>query len=271
MKQYLDELREILNNGIKKSDRTGVGTISIFGHSMKFDLSTGEFPLLTTKKVFIRGVIEELLWMINGDPDVKLLQAKNVHIWDEWEPSPDSGKFVPYPIMWRHYPESSNNVDVNGGIDQLQNAINLIKDDPGSRRIIVDSWNAALSDKMVLTPCHCMYQFYVREDYLDMQLLVRSNDVFLGQPFNIAQYSLLLMMVAQVTDKKPGILTYITGDTHIYLNHLDQVKTQLEREPRPLPKMLINPEIKNIDEFKYEDFKLEGYNPWPAIKAPVAV
>lgn len=268
MRQYLDELKEILSTGIEKTDRTGVGTLSIFGYRMKFDLSQGEFPLLTTKKIFVRGVIEELLWMIGGNPDVKILQEKGIHIWDAWEPEPGSDKFIPYPIMWRHYPRWKGD---KKGIDQLQGAIDLIKNDPGSRRIIVDSWAASFTDQMTLTPCHCMYQFYVRGEYLDMQLIVRSNDVFLGQPFNIAQYSLLLMMVSMVTGKHPGTLTYITGDTHIYLNHLDQVKLQLTREPRPLPKMEITREVTDINDFKYSDFFLSGYDPWPTIKAPVAV
>ena len=278
MKQYLDLMSEVLNTGIKKNDRTGVGTISKFGMKMEFDLSTGEFPLLTTKKMFIRGIIEELLWMIKGEGDVEELQAKNVHIWDEWKPKEGTDEFVPYPTMWRHYPkfehiDEGTNLYLRdeNGIDQLGEAIRLIREDPGSRRIIVDSWNADFSKDMVLTPCHCMYQFYVRDQFLDMQLIVRSNDIFLGMPFNIAQYSLLLMMVAQVTSKKPGILHYITGDTHLYSNHLEQAAEQLSRKPKALPRMIINSEVKNIEDFKYSDFTLLDYNPWPKISAPVAV
>lgn len=253
MRQYLSEIKTILETGIKRNDRTGTGTISIFGHRMEFDLSHNQFPLLTTKKMFIRGIIEELLWFIGGDPDIKILQDKNVHIWDPWQ---SKDKYVPYPVMWK---------------TQVDSAIELIKNDPESRRIIVDCWDPDELKNMVLPPCHCFFQFYVREDYLDMQLMVRSNDVFLGQPFNIAQYALLIMMVAQVTNKKPGKLIYVTGDTHIYLNHISQAKELLKREPRPLPKMLIKPGHTSIHDFTISDFKLVGYDPWPELKGEVSV
>lgn len=265
MKQYLDIMQKILDEGIEKNDRTGVGTLSIFGVQTKFDLSTGKFPLLTTKKLHLKSIIYELLWLIKSDTNVKWLQEHGVRIWNEW--ADENGDLGPiYGEQWRRCPKYDGTT-----IDQLGNAIELIKNDPGSRRIIVDSWNVSYLDKMALTPCHCMYQFYVRGEYLDLQLIVRSNDVFLGQPFNIATYSLLDMMVAQVTGLKPGILTYVIGDCHLYKNHIEQAKLQLTREPRELPEMKINPGVKCIDDFVYEDFELVGYNPWPHIKAEVAV
>jgi thymidylate synthase len=270
MKQYLEELKLILNTGEVRKDRTGTGTIGIFGHKMTFDLANG-FPLLTTKKVFFRGIVEELLWMVGGNPDVELLKAKDIHIWDAWADGPG---FIPYPVMWRHYPKYAEMEGrlVKMEVDQLQDAIRLIRTDPWSRRIIVDCWNAGLTDQMALTPCHSMFQFYVHPtDTLDIQVIVRSNDVFLGQPFNIAQYALLLMMVAKITGKKAGKVHYVTGDTHIYLNHLDQVKEQLQRTPKALPSVFIAGEQKEITDFTYADFVLEHYDPWPAIKAPVSV
>ena len=234
MKQYLDLLREIMDHGVVKSDRTGVGTKSIFGHQMRFDLSEG-FPLLTTKKVHLKSIIYELLWFIAGKQ------------WRSWQ-TPDGRS-----------------------IDQLSDVIWTIRENPDSRRMIVCAWNPSDVDKMALPPCHCFFQFYVAEGRLSCQLYQRSADTFLGVPFNIASYALLTMMIAQVCDLKPGEFVHTTGDTHIYLNHFDQVREQLSREPRPLPVMKLNPEVRSIFDFKYEDFTLEGYDPWPAIKAPVAV
>lgn len=265
MKQYLDLLERIVKEGVVKTDRTGTGTKSIFGHQMRFNLEDG-FPLVTTKKVFLRGIIEELLWFISGDTNKHTLQAKNVHIWDSWG-NDETGELGPiYGKQWRAWKDYEG-----GSIDQLSNAIDLIKNNPDSRRIIVCSWNVAQIDQMGLPPCHCFYQFYVAEGKLSLQLYQRSADMFLGVPFNIASYALLLMMVAQVTGLKPGEFIHTTGDTHIYLNHMEQVKLQLSRTPRSLPTMVINPNIKSIFDFKYEDFKLEGYDPWPAIKGDVSV
>ena len=265
MKQYLDLLDRIVKEGVVKTDRTGTGTKSIFGHQMRFNLEDG-FPLVTTKKVFLRGIIEELLWFISGDTNKHTLQAKNVHIWDSWGDD-ETGELGPiYGKQWRAWKDYEG-----GSIDQLSNAIDLIKNNPDSRRIIVCSWNVAQIDQMGLPPCHCFYQFYVAEGKLSLQLYQRSADMFLGVPFNIASYVLLLMMVAQVTGLKPGEFIHTTGDTHIYLNHMEQVKLQLSRTPRSLPTMIINPNIKSIFDFKYEDFKLEGYDPWPAIKGDVSV
>lgn len=265
MKQYLDLVNRILTEGVEKGDRTGTGTKSVFGHQMHFNLEDG-FPLLTTKKVFLRGIIEELLWFIKGDTNKRTLQEKNVHIWDGWG-NDETGELGPiYGYQWRSWP------DYNGGhIDQLSQAIETIKNNPDSRRIIVCSWNVAQIDQMALPPCHCFFQFYVADGKLSLQLYQRSADTFLGVPFNIASYALLLMMVAQVTGLKPGEFVHTTGDTHIYLNHLEQVNLQLSREPRPLPTMKINPEVKSIFDFKYEDFQLEGYDPWPAIKGAVSI
>ena len=293
MKAYIDLLKEILLSGDDREDRTGVGTLSIFGTRNRYDLSTGKFPLLTTKKLFLKGIIEELLWFIRGDVEEEHLEEKGVKIWSAWK-HPD--KFPPYGQMWRAWPSIkledniyklprefspgssrlfSETIETNKirieWVDQLKEVINEIKNNPTSRRLVVSAWNPGEMNNFVLPPCHCFYQFYVRGGYLDMQLYVRSNDVFLGMPFNIASYSLLLMMVAQVTNLKPGELIYVTGDTHIYKNHLDQVKLQISREPRELPVMTLNPDIKNIEDFKYEDFTLTGYDPWPAIKGEVAV
>lgn len=264
MKQYLDLLRRIEAEGVKKHDRTGTGTISIFGHQMRFNLEEG-FPLLTTKKLHLKSIIHELLWFLNGDTNVKYLQENGVRIWNEW--ADENGELGPiYGHQWRSWP------DYNGGhIDQITNIINQIKNNPDSRRIIVSAWNVADIDSMKLPPCHCFFQFYVAEGRLSLQLYQRSADTFLGVPFNIASYALLLMMVAQVTGLKPGDFIHTTGDTHIYLNHLEQVKLQLSREPRELPTMRINPDVKDIFSFKYEDFTLENYDPWPHIPAPVSV
>ena len=264
MKQYLDLLREIRDNGVTKTDRTGVGTKSIFGHQMRFNLQDG-FPLLTTKKVFLKGIIYELLWFLKGDTNIKFLTAHNVHIWDEWADENGDLGYV-YGKQWRSWEATDGRV-----IDQISQAVDLIKNHPDSRRILVTAWNPAEIDKMALPPCHCLFQFYVADGKLSCQLYQRSADTFLGVPFNIASYALLTMMLAQVCGLEPGEFIHTTGDTHIYLNHLEQVNEQLSREPRPLPKMIINPDVKSIFDFKYEDFQLEGYDPYPAIKAPVAV
>ena len=264
MKQYLDLLREIMDHGVVKSDRTGVGTKSIFGHQMRFDLSEG-FPLLTTKKVHLRSIIHELLWFISGDTNIGYLHDNKVSIWDEW--ADENGDLGPvYGKQWRSWQTPDGR-----SIDQLSDVIWTIRENPDSRRMIVCAWNPSDVDKMALPPCHCFFQFYVAEGRLSCQLYQRSADTFLGVPFNIASYALLTMMIAQVCDLKPGEFVHTTGDTHIYLNHFDQVREQLSREPRPLPVMKLNPEVRSIFDFKYEDFTLEGYDPCPAIKAPVAV
>lgn len=265
MKQYLDILRDIRENGVVKTDRTGVGTKSVFGTQSRYDLSKG-FPILTTKKVFTRGIIEELLWFLSGDTNKKTLQAKNVHIWDSWG-NDETGELGPvYGHQWRAWD------DYNGGhIDQIAQAVDLIKNHPDSRRILVNAWNVAQIDQMGLPPCHCLFQFYVADGKLSCQLYQRSADVFLGVPFNIASYALLTMMMAQVCGLEPGTFIHTTGDTHLYLNHFEQADLQLSREPRALPVMKINPDVRDIFSFGIDDFKLEGYDPWPAIKAPVAV
>ena len=264
MKQYLDMLKRITTEGTQKGDRTGTGTISIFGNQMRFNLDDG-FPLLTTKKLHLKSIIYELLWFLKGDTNVKYLQDNGVRIWNEW--ADKDGNLGPvYGYQWRSWP------DHNGGhIDQISNVIEQIKHNPDSRRLIVSAWNVADIDTMKLPPCHCLFQFYVANGRLSLQLYQRSADTFLGVPFNIASYALLLMMIAQVTGLKPGEFIHTTGDTHLYLNHLEQVKLQLTREPRPLPKMIINPDVKDIFDFKYEDFTLEGYDAWPHIKGDVAV
>ena len=264
MKQYLELLQRIMDEGVVKTARTGVGTKSVFGHQMRFDLSEG-FPLLTTKKVHLKSIIYELLWFISGDTNVRYLQEHGVSIWDEWADA--DGELGPvYGKQWRSWEARDGRV-----VDQLAQVVDMIKNHPDSRRMLVCAWNPGEVDKMALPPCHCLFQFYVAEGRLSCQLYQRSADTFLGVPFNIASYALLTMMIAQVCGLQPGEFIHTTGDTHIYLNHFEQVKEQLSRSPRALPKMILNPEVKSIFDFKYEDFKLEDYDPYPAIKAPVAV
>ena len=264
MKQYLDLLRHIYDDGVVKTDRTGVGTKSIFGWQSRYDLSEG-FPLLTTKKVHLKSIIYELLWFLSGSTNIGYLKEHGVSIWDEW--ADENGDLGPvYGHQWRSWPTPDG-----GCIDQISKLIDTIKHNPNSRRMLVSAWNVAEVDSMALPPCHCLFQFYVANGKLSCQLYQRSADTFLGVPFNIASYALLTMMIAQVCGLEPGEFIHTTGDTHLYLNHLEQAALQLSREPRPLPRMIINPEVKDIFSFKYEDFTLEGYDPWPAIKAPVAV
>ncbi|HIR83418.1 MAG TPA: thymidylate synthase [Candidatus Cryptobacteroides pullicola] len=264
MRQYLELLQKIMDTGVVKHDRTGVGTKSIFGHQMRFDLSEG-FPLLTTKKVHLKSIIYELLWFISGDTNVRRLQEHNVTIWDEW--ADENGELGPvYGHQWRSWPAPDGRT-----IDQLSDVVRTIRENPDSRRMIVTAWNPGEIDRMALPPCHCLFQFYVAEGKLSCQLYQRSADTFLGVPFNIASYALLTMMIAQCCGLVPGEFIHTTGDTHIYLNHFDQVREQLSREPRRLPVMRLNPEVKSVFDFRYEDFALEGYDPYPAIKAPVAV
>lgn len=305
MRQYLELLQDIKANGVKKGDRTGVGTISVFGRQLRFDLSQG-FPAITTKKLFMRGIIHELIWFLQGSSNIKYLVDNDVHIWDEWPYKAyliEQGKKVPdsssqewkegisqftekikkdesfakkygelgpvYGYQWRRWPTPNGKY-----IDQITKVIDTLKKDPNSRRIIVSAWNVADIDEMAkagLPPCHLLFQFYVAEGRLSCQMYQRSADTFLGVPFNIASYALLTMMMAQVTGLKPGDFVHTFGDTHIYLTHLKQVDLQLSRQPRPMPKMKINPKVKNIDDFKFEDFELLGYDPHPAIKAPIAV
>ena len=264
MKQYLSLLQRILDEGTVKTDRTGTGTKSIFGHQMRFDLNEG-FPLLTTKKLHLKSIIHELLWFLRGDTNIAYLKANGVSIWDEW--ADENGDLGPvYGQQWRSWP------DYKGGtIDQISNVVEMIRHNPDSRRMIVSAWNPAEIEQMALPPCHCLFQFYVADGRLSLQLSQRSADTFLGVPFNIASYAQLLQMMAQVTGLKAGEFIHTTGDTHLYLNHLEQARLQLTREPRPLPKMLINPEVRSIFDFKYEDFQLTDYNPHPHIKAAVSV
>ena len=264
MKQYLDLLSHIMENGVAKEDRTGTGTRSVFGHQMRFNLADG-FPLLTTKKLHLKSIVHELLWFLNGDTNVKYLQDNGVRIWNEWaDDNGDLGHI--YGYQWRSWP------DYNGGhIDQIKEVVETIKNNPDSRRIIVSAWNVADLPNMNLPPCHAFFQFYVADGKLSLQLYQRSADCFLGVPFNIASYALLLMMMAQVTGLEAGDFVHTLGDTHIYNNHFEQVKEQLTREPRRLPRMVINPEVKSIFDFKFEDFTLEDYDPHPHIKGIVAV
>ncbi len=264
MQPYLNLLQRILDEGIEKTDRTGTGTKSIFGHQMRFNMEEG-FPLLTTKKLHLKSIIYELLWFLKGDTNVKYLKEHGVRIWDEW--ADEDGNLGPvYGHQWRSWP------DYNGGtIDQIQNVINLIKHHPDSRRMMVTAWNPAEIEQMALPPCHCLFQFYVANGRLSLQLYQRSADTFLGVPFNIASYALLLQMMAQVTGLQVGEFIHTTGDTHLYLNHLEQAQLQLTRTPRTLPQMKLNPDVKSLFDFQYEDFELQNYNPWPHIKADVAV
>lgn len=263
MQQYLSLLNRILTEGATKTDRTGTGTMSVFGNQMRFNLADG-FPLLTTKKLHLKSIIYELLWFLRGDTNVHYLQEHGVRIWNEW--ADENGDLGPvYGHQWRSWP------DYNGGtIDQIQNVLDLIRNHPDSRRMIVSAWNPAEVEQMALPPCHCLFQFYVADGKLSLQLYQRSADTFLGVPFNIASYALLLQMMAQVSGLEPGEFIHTTGDTHLYLNHLDQARLQLTRTPRPLPKMRINPDVKNLFDFHYEDFQLEGYDPWPHISAQVS-
>lgn len=264
MKQYLDLLRRIKEEGVIKTDRTGTGTKSVFGHQMRFNLADG-FPLVTTKKCHLKSIIYELLWFLKGDTNVKYLQENGVRIWNEWaDENGDLGHV--YGYQWRSWP------DYKGGhIDQISQVIEQIKNNPNSRRLLVSAWNVAEVDEMALPPCHLLFQFYVADGRLSLQLYQRSADCFLGVPFNIASYSLLLLMVAQVCGLEPGEFVHTTGDTHLYLNHMEQTDLQLSREPRPLPTMRLNPDVKNIFDFKYEDFELLNYDPHPHIKGVVAV
>ncbi|MBS4013692.1 MAG: thymidylate synthase [Bacteroidetes bacterium] len=263
MQQYLDLMRHVINNGVKKEDRTGTGTISVFGYQMRFDLNKG-FPAVTTKKLHLKSIIYELLWFLNGDTNIKYLKDNGVSIWDEW--ADENGNLGPvYGAQWRSWGAADRK------IDQISDVINQIRNNPDSRRIIVSAWNVAELDKMALMPCHVLFQFYVADGKLSCQLYQRSADIFLGVPFNIASYSLLTMMIAQVCGLKLGDYIHTFGDAHLYLNHLDQANLQLSREPRSLPTMKINPDVKNIFEFKFEDFELTGYDPHPLIKAPVAI
>ena len=264
MRQYHDLLRRILDHGTRKEDRTGTGTLSIFGHQMRFDLEEG-FPLLTTKKLHLKSIIYELLWFLKGDTNVHYLQKNGVRIWNEW--ADEHGDLGPvYGHQWRSWP------DYQGGtIDQIQQVLDLIRHHPDSRRMIVTAWNPAEVEQMALPPCHCLFQFYVAEGRLSLQLYQRSADTFLGVPFNIASYALLLQMMAQVCGLQAGDFIHTTGDTHLYLNHLDQARLQLTRTPRVLPVMRLNPDVKDLFAFRYEDFELVNYDPWPHISAQVSV
>ena len=264
MKQYLDLINHVMEHGVDKEDRTGTGTRSVFGYQLRCNLADG-FPLLTTKKVHLKSIIYELLWFLRGDTNVRWLQEHGVRIWNEW--ADENGDLGPvYGSQWRAWP------DGNGGtIDQIAQVIDQIKNTPDSRRIMVSAWNVAEVPTMKLPPCHSLFQFYVAQGKLSLQLYQRSADLFLGVPFNIASYALLLMMVAHVTGLEAGEFVHTFGDAHIYRNHFDQIREQLSREPRPLPRMVLNPAVRSIDDYKYEDFTLEGYDPWPAIKGEVSV
>jgi len=264
MKQYLELLQHVLDHGSSREDRTGTGTVGVFGYQMRFDLSEG-FPLLTTKKLHLRSIIHELLWFLRGETNIKYLKDNGVSIWDEW--ADENGDLGPvYGSQWRSWPDGKG-----GSIDQIANVVHDIKTNPFSRRLLVTAWNPAEIQDMALPPCHCLFQFYVNDGKLSCQLYQRSADIFLGVPFNIASYALLTMMMAQVCGLQPGDFVHTFGDAHIYKNHLDQVRLQLSREPRPLPTMRLNPEVKDIFGFRYEDFTLENYNPHPHIKGEVSV
>jgi len=264
MKPYLDLMRHVLEHGTRKDDRTGTGTLSVFGWQMRYDLAAG-FPLVTTKKCHLRSIIHELLWFLQGDTNIGYLKENGVSIWDEW--ADENGDLGPvYGHQWRSWPKPDGS-----SIDQIGEVVKTLKQNPDSRRIIVSAWNVADLDRMALAPCHAFFQFYVADGRLSCQLYQRSADIFLGVPFNIASYALLTLMMAQVTGLKPGDFVHTLSDAHLYLNHLDQAREQLARAPRPLPTMTLNPEVKDIFAFRFEDFTLEGYDPHPAIKAPVAV
>ncbi|MCC5810302.1 MAG: thymidylate synthase [Ectothiorhodospiraceae bacterium] len=264
MQQYLDLMRRVRDTGTRKEDRTGTGTLSVFGHQMRFELERG-FPLVTTKKVHLKSIIHELLWFLRGDSNIAYLKEHGVSIWDEW--ADENGDLGPvYGVQWRSWPTPDG-----GSMDQIANVVRQIRTNPDSRRLIVSAWNPAEVDSMALPPCHTLFQFYVAEGRLSCQLYQRSADIFLGVPFNIASYALLTLMVAQVTGLKPGDFIHTLGDAHLYLNHLEQADQQLAREPYPLPTMHLNPDVADIFGFRYEDFRLEGYQCHPHIKAPVAV
>lgn len=264
MKQYLDLLRHILDDGVEKSDRTGTGTISTFGYQMRFNLEDG-FPLVTTKKLHLKSIIHELLWFLRGDTNVRYLQENGVRIWNEW--ADENGNLGPvYGAQWRSWPAADGST-----IDQIAAAVDDIRHNPDSRRIIVSAWNVADLPRMALAPCHLLFQFYVADGRLSLQLYQRSADTFLGVPFNIASYALLLMMTAQVTGLRPGEFIHTLGDAHIYKNHIEQARLQLTRDPRPLPRMILNPAVRELSDFTYDDFTLEGYDPHPHIKATVSV
>ena len=264
MRQYLDLMQHILDHGAAKSDRTGTGTLSVFGYQMRFDLAQG-FPLVTTKKLHLRSIIHELLWFLKGETNIRYLKENKVSIWDEW--ADQNGELGPvYGYQWRSWPTPDG-----GHIDQISDVLDRIRRTPDSRRLIVSAWNVADVNKMALPPCHLLFQFYVADGRLSCQMYQRSADVFLGVPFNIASYALLTLMVAQVCDLQPGEFIHTFGDAHLYTNHLEQTRLQLSREPRPLPTMWINPEVKSLFDFQFSDFKLENYAPHPHISAPVAV
>jgi thymidylate synthase len=264
MRQYHELLERILADGARKTDRTGTGTLSVFGHQMRFNLADG-FPMVTTKKLHLKSIIHELLWFLNGDTNIKYLNDNGVRIWDEWADS--NGNLGPvYGQQWRSWPAPDGQA-----IDQMAKVVDMIRRSPDSRRLIVSAWNPADVDKMALPPCHCLFQFYVADGKLSCQLYQRSTDTFLGLPFNIASYALLTLMMAQVTGLKPGDFVHTSGDTHLYLNHVEQAQLQLSRAPRALPTMTLNPDAKDLFGFRFEDFKLEGYDPHPHIKAEVAV
>jgi thymidylate synthase len=264
MQQYLDLMRHVLDRGARKSDRTGTGTLSVFGHQMRFDLAAG-FPLVTTKRLHLKSIVHELIWFLSGDTNIAYLKANGVSIWDAWaDPAGELGPV--YGAQWRSWPTPDG-----GAVDQMRQVVDEIRTSPDSRRLIVSAWNVADLDRMALAPCHCLFQFYVADGRLSCHLYQRSADIFLGLPFNIASYALLTLMVAQVTGLRPGELVHSLGDAHLYLNHLDQARLQLARDPRPLPTMRLNPEVTSLFDFVYEDFRLEGYEPYPHIKAQVAV
>ncbi len=264
MKQYLDLMRRARDEGTRKEDRTGTGTLSVFGHQMRFDLDDG-FPVLTTKKLHLKSIVHELLWFLAGDTNIKYLKDNGVRIWDEW--ADENGDLGPvYGAQWRSWPAPDG-----GRVDQIANVVASLKSNPDSRRHIVSAWNPALVDEMALPPCHCLFQFYVADGRLSCQLYQRSADIFLGVPFNIASYALLTMMMAQAVGLKPGDFVHTFGDAHLYLNHLEQADLQLGRQPKELPRMIINDRVKSLFDFKYDDFSLEGYDPAPHIKAKVAV